>query len=584
MLRNSIWVMGLVCLLLMGGCGWKKNSGETSHFVTASVSDPDGGEDGDSGADMDDRPLCLRLCGKYSCQFSEEECYILDIMGFGENLYAYGGTALGDETSDLLEAYSFWAMELIPESAEDLISAESDGCRIGIMTFSIMSNLGEYWSVPSLGTVRIVDGDLLLDGFDENSPFDCDEAALLFKRDNRVEDAFPYMMRGEESGGNDLKGVWRQKIGDGEDDGEKSVEKDGDKNGGDEEGKDGGKSVEKDGDKSEGKDGDAEGSDEVAPLFIEFVDETDIRFYRKSADSQVFLGCGNYNLISDETISVTYNVLGNGTMPCTFKSGYVRDGGLLTFEPDFEYGDVGELFADEDSLEFERIYAEEIPVITLKDVEAAGFDEDRNYDAYNKGDDDGFYGVWVAASKNREDAGAVVEKLSADWKEAGIVYSPDWEELGKKAMYCVTAQRCGSEEEAERVLEAVKEAGYRDAYVKYSGSRRGNTICYTVYSLNSYDFGEKEVVIKDVTAEAVSDGKSWSMTLVVDEKTEFAENCRTSDFGNYRRGDSPLEWLKRNKELIDSDEDREDMALTGVFEVSVTDEHIDRFNGSYWWD
>ena len=48
-----------------------------------------------------------------------------------------------------------------------------------------------------------------------------------------------------------------------------------------------------------------------------------------------------------------------------------------------------------------------------------------------------------------------------------------------------------------------------------------------------------------------------------------------------------LRGLKYNMELMQSDPDlyaASGPALLGVFEVSVTGSHIDRFYGSYWWD
>jgi hypothetical protein len=48
-----------------------------------------------------------------------------------------------------------------------------------------------------------------------------------------------------------------------------------------------------------------------------------------------------------------------------------------------------------------------------------------------------------------------------------------------------------------------------------------------------------------------------------------------------------LEWFLKNDELAKADFDSYSgggPALLGVFDVSVTGDHVDRFYGSYWWD
>ena len=96
-----------------------------------------------------------------------------------------------------------------------------------------------------------------------------------------------------------------------------------------------------------------------------------------------------------------------------------------------------------------------------------------------------------------------------------------------------------------------------------------------------------EVVIRYVTVEDLSGGTNSVATLIVDKDTVFDKSCDTQYFGNYRKGDSVLEWFNYNKELMDTDVDKyleKGPALKGVFDVSVTGNHIDAFYGTYWWD
>jgi hypothetical protein len=90
------------------------------------------------------------------------------------------------------------------------------------------------------------------------------------------------------------------------------------------------------------------------------------------------------------------------------------------------------------------------------------------------------------------------------------------------------------------------------------------------------------VRVEDLSGEYIGD-----MTLFVDENTMFDETCGLEYFGHYREGDTPLSWFQYNMELIDNNPDdywAAGPALLGVFEVSITGSHIDRFYGSYWWD
>ncbi|MCR4656095.1 MAG: SPOR domain-containing protein [Lachnospiraceae bacterium] len=201
--------------------------------------------------------------------------------------------------------------------------------------------------------------------------------------------------------------------------------------------------------------------------------------------------------------------------------------------------------------------------------------------------EDPFYGVWVKAYKDREDADAIVEKLSDKGYDAATVYAPDWDKLSKEPYYCVTAGKCETKEEADKLLKEVKADGYKDAYVKYSGERIGDRIYYYCYSEEDIDFSRSEVVLNDVPVESLAGEDLGEMTLIVDRDTEFDETCDMDSFGNYKKNQSVLKWFNQNNKLMNSDPDKymsEGPALQGVFEVSITGDHIDRFYGCYWWD
>ena len=73
------------------------------------------------------------------------------------------------------------------------------------------------------------------------------------------------------------------------------------------------------------------------------------------------------------------------------------------------------------------------------------------------------------------------------------------------------------------------------------------------------------------------------MDLVIDTDTVFDESCETAFFDGYQEGDTPLEWIHHARELEDKEPDRGPLLL-GVYEVSLTGNHVDRYYGAYWWD
>ena len=85
--------------------------------------------------------------------------------------------------------------------------------------------------------------------------------------------------------------------------------------------------------------------------------------------------------------------------------------------------------------------------------------------------DEAFYGIWVSAYLNEDEAMDKAAELRDAGFDAYCIFSPQWENLNKKPFYCVTIGRSASEAQASSLLDKVKAAGYNEAYIKYSGNR-----------------------------------------------------------------------------------------------------------------
>lgn len=84
-----------------------------------------------------------------------------------------------------------------------------------------------------------------------------------------------------------------------------------------------------------------------------------------------------------------------------------------------------------------------------------------------------FYGIWCMASDDKSKADKAAEKLISQGFEAEVFFTDDWEGLGAKGMYVVTAGIYPSRSDAEAALSDVRNTGYKDAYIKYSGDYTG---------------------------------------------------------------------------------------------------------------
>ncbi len=209
-------------------------------------------------------------------------------------------------------------------------------------------------------------------------------------------------------------------------------------------------------------------------------------------------------------------------------------------------------------------------------------------DTVNESSDEPFYGVWTGAfSAQDEDMWNLIEKLRSDGYDPFMVYTPDWENMNPDPYYCITTGRFASKEEADEALTILQEKGHTDAYVKYTGSRISHRYLYYSYSIEDMQVTPEKVTMKHVQVDDLSGEELLYMDLVIDSDTVFADGCEYGTFGNYEDGMTVLEWFNYNNELAQNDPDKymqNGPALAGLFEVSITDGHIDSFYGSYWWD
>ena len=532
-------IMGMLICFLIAGCG-KADSGTTvetpdDSTVEADTKEtfPETGSESEAESRKNDasekKSLAERMAGKYSYHSSgdngEEEYYVLDVVNFGDNLCAFCGQAIPDDNGNY-EVYSFWASEFIPYDADELSGTDGDQADVNQLCFSIMSNVGEYWNSGHFGTITLTDEGLVFDGFAHDGflvPQNGD--SRLFLKDERVEDAFSYLKH-DDAGDNDLQGVWVQDNGD-------------------------------------------------ADLYMEF-SGSDLYMYQKNPGREVFFAAGGCDF-HDGSFDLRGNMIQNGGMPFELSGDYKVDGDTLTIE----------LTGDDkpvqlpDSAKLSRISKHAVHVTTMDEV-VFGAD---SFGYEGQLANEPFFGLWVEAFRDRADAEDLVAKLDEKDLPASYVFSCDWENLNKDPYYCVTIGRSGSEPEAQSYIEKAKKEGYGSAYVKYTGDRIGHRADYTVFDETKIIISPKKAVIRAAALDDLSGGETVDATLIVDGDTVFDKTCDMQFFSYYKDGSTPLEWFNDIARIRDTEEYREQVgALTGVFEVDVTGNHIDRFYGCYWWD
>lgn len=96
-------------------------------------------------------------------------------------------------------------------------------------------------------------------------------------------------------------------------------------------------------------------------------------------------------------------------------------------------------------------------------------------ETYAPGTGTPFWGVWIGASRDEDEANEIARGATNNGLNAEVVRSDDWEELNSETWWCVTAGRYVEENQANIVLSDVVGEGYASAYVKYSGDYIGGS-------------------------------------------------------------------------------------------------------------
>ncbi|MCR5590817.1 MAG: SPOR domain-containing protein [Lachnospiraceae bacterium] len=514
----------------------EKPQEETQDEEKPEIKKTDGKEEKASGR----KSLAQRMAGKYSYHHStengNEEFYIMDVVPFGDNLYAFCGQAM-PEDYETLEAYTFWTSEFIPYDADEVKSTEGDTVTVNELRFSVMSNAGMYWDAGHKGKITLTDDGLVFEGFD-NDGFLVpeDDNSRLFLKDDRIENAFSYLKNDDEDAPEELQGLWVH-------------------------------------------------SEKDSDLYIEFAG-SDMYMYIKDPDHEVIYAAAGCDF-HDGSFDCTGNMIEQGGMPFDFSAGFKIEGDELALETE---GSDTPYFLPEDG-NYKRVSAGEVPVITMDEVELSSdsfgmFGGGQDLDVLKKQD---YYGVFVSSAKSPEAFETTLDKL----KEAGFawsftVYTPDFSGLNPEPYYTVTTGLYTSESDAKEALLEVKAAGYSDAYVKYAGSYIGNRYWYTMKGGEKIDVLKDGVMLRGVSVTIPYYTDTEVITdLLMTEDTVFDSSAELEFFGNYEKGDSPLEWIVRNYNLMHDDIDRyltHGPALTGIFEVGLEGSTITSYYGSFWWD
>ena len=81
-----------------------------------------------------------------------------------------------------------------------------------------------------------------------------------------------------------------------------------------------------------------------------------------------------------------------------------------------------------------------------------------------------FYGIWVAASKDRNECSDIAADLVGKGYAGAVYDTLNWSNLNSEHWYVVSAGEYATQADANSVLDKIQAAGYPDAYVKYSGN------------------------------------------------------------------------------------------------------------------
>ncbi len=550
MKRSIVMIFaGLLCAAYLAGCGASTDSApKDKEDKVAEIEDnkedllkkkkKNKADTKDNSSDQ--RSLAQRMAGKYSYHYSDDEgndeYFIMDVVPFGDNLYAFCGQAMPDD-NESLEAYTFWASEFIPYEEDEMTSTDGDKVTVNELRFSVMSNAGKYWDSGCKGTITLTDDGLVFEGFTDDGFLSGNDDSRSFIKDDRVEDVFSNL-KGDKTGSDEeLQGLWVHK-------------------------------------------------DKHADMYIE-VSGSDMILYRKEPDREVFYAAGECDL-HDGSLEFTGNCIESGGMPFEFSAEYKAEGDTLTLEAEEpDATDVLQGFT-----KFERSSDAKVHVITMDDIQLdvasfGPFVDSINIEVLNRQD---YYGVFVSSAKEQDKCTPTIDKLEeAGFIRSFTVYTPDMSGLNPEPYYVVTTGLYTSEDEAQKVLSEVKAAGFKDAYVKYAGTYMGDRYWYTMHGGENIDMLKDGVMLRGVSVSIPypADGEPVNADLLVTEDTVFDRSADLASFGNSEKGDTPYEWIVRNQKLMNDDPDQYQMngpALSGVFEVGIKEGRITTYYGSYWFD
>jgi hypothetical protein len=105
--------------------------------------------------------------------------------------------------------------------------------------------------------------------------------------------------------------------------------------------------------------------------------------------------------------------------------------------------------------------------------ESEVLEESKEEQVINEATDAPFYGIWCYASKDQNEAQKVASQLIELGFNAKVYICSEWSNLNQEMWYCVSADSCQTRAEAEIVQQAALDAGYSEAYIKYSGNYIG---------------------------------------------------------------------------------------------------------------
>ena len=515
--------------IVLAGCGKTEEAATSVPAEQAQTGQEDAAPAQTSGEAKEevrsDEPLAKRLVGKYSYSLKDEtgtdECITINVVEFGDNLYAFCGRAI-DEGEGKLTIYSFWASEFIPFDASALKSKDSDSVEVNELCFSLMSNDGKYWNSGYRGTITVVDHGLLFEGFEnEGCLVSANGQGRLFVKDERVQPAFGYLL--DDEGDPALSGLWVYE-------------------------------------------------DEDVPLYFEF-DKCNMYMYRKNPDKEVFFAAGGCEF-SDGTFSCMANQIENGGMPFEMDGEYEVDADTLTLT--LKGTDTDSAILEDAKLH--KADPEDIHIVTMDEVKFTdeSFGPFGSSSTLSRLNIQGLYGVFVTTAKNRDDLAGSESKLEeAGFMWCPVVYTPDFSELNPEPFYALAAGLYESKTEADKTLEDVKKAGFSDAYVKYTGTYVGNRYWYTMTGSEKTEVKDDCVILCGVSVYVPYPANAGSVKtdLVVDKDAVFDKSADMQYFANYEEGQTPYEWIVNNN--------GKGSALSGIFEVSLDDDHVRSYYGSY---